>query len=387
MANKLPQNNSGLYSLSGFAFQIKVFVWQMSKMVQDQQVEFETADDVVIRRPKEFDTQEEHVRGKVAKAGTKDALELFQVKNTNVSRTKSYKTLCNWFIELNRTPHLPQRFVLIYNPAFAFTNEPFAGDADKVWRAVSQTANKQPQGVASQVKELYKSDIDKFKKDYQYIIERTSIIRVTDIDAEIMTCLAAPLHKDSDESPIYRSRVRELLTKVTSRILDAVAKVPPQPFICSYLEYMQICEQVTRDISMDSFHPDYTAYSRTHEVDIDAPEIISSREYVQLQACRLNAERIKQHLSFNQYYQSVRFHYIEDNMLERVENIETITRENFEDVVAELQTAGHDQPLSRLLKTKDKTNSQISDEFGRWGSCIYLTGENVSDRISWKDDE
>lgn len=42
-------NDSGLSSLSGFSYQIKVFILRLTQLQQGQQVEFETLDDVAVR--------------------------------------------------------------------------------------------------------------------------------------------------------------------------------------------------------------------------------------------------------------------------------------------------------------------------------------------------
>ena len=42
-------NNAGLNSLSGFSYQIKVFILRLTQIHQGQCVEFETLDDVAVR--------------------------------------------------------------------------------------------------------------------------------------------------------------------------------------------------------------------------------------------------------------------------------------------------------------------------------------------------
>lgn len=42
-------NDAGLNSLSGFSYQIKVFILKMTQLKGNQQVEFETLDDVTTR--------------------------------------------------------------------------------------------------------------------------------------------------------------------------------------------------------------------------------------------------------------------------------------------------------------------------------------------------
>ena len=42
-------NTAGLSSLSGFSYQIKVFIFRLTQMQKGQQVEFETLDDVTVK--------------------------------------------------------------------------------------------------------------------------------------------------------------------------------------------------------------------------------------------------------------------------------------------------------------------------------------------------
>lgn len=43
-------NDSGLSSLSGFSYQIKVFILRLTQLQQGQRVEFETLDDVAVNK-------------------------------------------------------------------------------------------------------------------------------------------------------------------------------------------------------------------------------------------------------------------------------------------------------------------------------------------------
>lgn len=47
--NVVSVNNAGLNSLSGFSYQIKVFMLQLARLKEKQRVEFETLDDVTVR--------------------------------------------------------------------------------------------------------------------------------------------------------------------------------------------------------------------------------------------------------------------------------------------------------------------------------------------------
>ena len=49
MDDMVSASSAGLNSLSGFSFQIKVFILMMTQLTEKQRVEFETLDDVVVK--------------------------------------------------------------------------------------------------------------------------------------------------------------------------------------------------------------------------------------------------------------------------------------------------------------------------------------------------
>ena len=59
MPDIVPVTSAGLSSLSGFAYQIKIFVLLLSRLELGQQVEFETLDDVAINTVPSNDKQED----------------------------------------------------------------------------------------------------------------------------------------------------------------------------------------------------------------------------------------------------------------------------------------------------------------------------------------
>ena len=62
--------DSGIVSLSGFAYQIKVFIMLLSEIQINQQVEFETLDDVAINSiPKENEIEDYCIKRQYVKNG------------------------------------------------------------------------------------------------------------------------------------------------------------------------------------------------------------------------------------------------------------------------------------------------------------------------------
>ena len=103
--------------------------------------------------------------------------------------------------------------------------------------------------------------------------------------------------------------------------------------------------------------------------------------------CQLPNSEILEHLSWEQYYLSIRQLLLSDAKREAIANTERIAYQNHRDVVHELKDDGHDTPIRRLIKTKKYDISTLSDEFSKWGTYIFLTQDNLPNQISWKDED
>lgn len=79
-------NDSGLSSLSGFSYQIKVFILRLTQLQQGQRVEFETLDDVAVRSLSSKDSiSDSCFKWKVDETSS---IEVFQVKQTNLQKSE-----------------------------------------------------------------------------------------------------------------------------------------------------------------------------------------------------------------------------------------------------------------------------------------------------------
>ena len=79
-------NDAGLNSLSGFSYQIKVFILKMTQLKENQQVEFETLDDVTTRSLS-ADNKVTDFCIKRYVAAESSGIEVFQVKQTDVTKS------------------------------------------------------------------------------------------------------------------------------------------------------------------------------------------------------------------------------------------------------------------------------------------------------------
>ncbi len=183
----------------------------------------------------------------------------------------------------------------------------------------------------------------------------------------------------------FEKRVEELFTRVCARIMDCAGR--RIPYVCVHAEYMQLCEEICKTISPAQYTPDYESFRQVFAQSDLTEAIIRSREYRQLNYCKLPTQEILEHLRWEQYYQSIRQHLLSDAKKEVISKTEGIAYQNHKDVVYELQEGGSDTPLLRLVKTRRCDISTLSDEFSKWGTYIFLTQDNLPNQISWKDED
>ena len=376
-------NDSGLSSLSGFSYQIKVFILRLTQLQQGQRVEFETLDDVAVRSLSSKDSiSDSCFRWKVDETSS---IEVFQVKQTNVSESVRRQVLYNWLLAYNQKPDI-SKFTLYVAQGYSINEKAFTNDSEKEYQTIIES-DKAVTALVSRVKQIYKDDLTKFKRDYQTICSKSTIERLGDIDELIAEQLITPFHATAADigKTYFEKRIAELFTRICARIMDRAGQ--RSPYVCVHAEYMQLCEEICKDISPTQYTPDYEAFRQVFSQDDLTSEITNSREYRQLRYCKLSNSEILDHLSWEQYYQSIRQHYLADAKKEAISKTESIAHQNHKDVVYELQDENKDTPRLRLIKTKRCEISTLHDEFSRWGTYIFLTQNDLPNKISWKDED
>lgn len=376
-------NDSGLSSLSGFSYQIKVFILRLTQLQQGQRVEFETLDDVAVRSLSSKDSiSDSCFKWKVDETSS---IEVFQVKQTNVSESVRRQVLYNWLLAYNQKPDI-SKFTLYVAQGYSINEKAFTNDSEKEYQTIIES-DKAVTALVSRVKQIYKDDLTKFKRDYQTICSKSTIERLGDIDELIAEQLITPFHATAADigKTYFEKRIAELFTRICARIMDRAGQ--RSPYVCVHAEYMQLCEGICKDISPTQYTPDYEAFRQVFSQDDLTSEITNSREYRQLRYCKLSNSEILDHLSWEQYYQSIRQHYLADAKKEAISKTESIAHQNHKDVVYELQDENKDTPRLRLIKTKRCEISTLHDEFSRWGTYIFLTQNDLPNKISWKDED
>lgn len=209
-------------------------------------------------------------------------------------------------------------------------------------------------------------------------------MRINNIDRSISNQLVAPFHATAAGigSTYFEKRIYELVTKICARIIDSAGR--RIPYICGHAEYMQLCEEICRNISPSQYTPDYESFRQAFVQSDLTEEMLQSRECRQLRYCNLTTTEISDHLSYEQYYENIRQHYLRDAQKEKILSTERIANQNHKDVVLELQADGRDKPSLRLVKTKRAGISTMPNEFSRWGAYIFLIKINFQTKFLGK---
>ena len=379
----LVSTSAGLNSLSGFSFQIKVFILMMTQLTDKKCVEFETLDDVVVKDIWSNDTVHDNcIKTCEKEDGTIVAV---QVKQTKVTDAVARKIIYNWLLALNKNPSI-SNFELILDEGYMCASKVFSNPADKEYKIIMESCSTE-NALVSRIKTIYKNKPDSFKKDFEYICNHQCSRQITNIDREIAEKLCLPFHSamsDAD-NPHFPRRIKELTIRVCARIMECAGN--RIPYICTYAEYLQLCEEICKNISEEQYNPDYDSFKTVCLSDEIDESVRNSREYKQLSYCKLTDADQIEHLRWEQYYQNIRKLYLADAKKEQIRKTEDLAYRNFTDVVILLQEDNKDTPRRRLVNTKIQPISTLSDEYSRWGAYIFLTRDNCKQQISWKDEE
>lgn len=380
MDNLESVSNAGLNSLSGFSYQIKVFIYRLTMLMPGQQVEFETLDDVAVRSLPNADM----VSDSCLKWSVNNnlAVEVFQVKQTNVTANVGRQVLYNWLLAYNQRPEIT-KFILYIAGGYNFSEVAFTNDPKVEYKNIIGS-DQSENALVSRVKKIYTGNFEKFEKDYKLICRKYKIEYLYNIDKLIEKQLITTFHATGTDI-YFEKRIRELFTKVCARIMDYASS--RSAYVCTQVEYMELCEEICNSISSTQYLPDYESFCQVFAQRDLTEKVKSSREYRQLCYCNLPSAEILEHLRWEQYYQNIRQHLLSDAKKDAISKTEKIAHQNHADVVYELKEDEKDSPRRRLTQTRCRPISTLHDEFSRWGTYIFLTADNVANQISWKDDE
>lgn len=372
-------DNGGIYSLAGFAYQIKVFILQVLELKTGYTLEYETIDDVALKMPADKIDEYEDKLCSVLTATNRKAI---QVKKTQVTRCIAKRIVKNWILADKNNDDIGQ-FVLITDRDAA-TNVFTDLDEDEISKEVNMATGKK--SIDAKVKLIGYTEVE-LKQKVRDIVSKANVQIYENIDAEIENKFKDFFIRFGVSEATYFIRIKEFLQQITVEILDAVGN--GQPYRLTYESMSKIKNRIVINYTDEKWEPSFSQFRRLNKVNIEDLAVIKSREYQQLQTCEsLKEEDIYRHLQWGEYYVNSKRGYFERGMASLVDDLENTAYDNFCDVKMELRSRSEDTPDNRLIETKLKSNSKAVDEQIRYGVCINLTSEDTDEsiQISWKDE-
>ena len=164
-------DNGGIYSLAGFAYQMKVFILQILQLQRGNVLEYETIDDVALKMT--ADNIDKH-EDQLCSVLTTTSRKAIQVKRTNVTNSVAKKVLKNWILA-DKSNNDIEQFVLVTDRDIStdiFDNL----DADAIYTEVISTKSKK--SIDAKVKLIGYSE-ENLKLKIQDIISKANIQKLS----------------------------------------------------------------------------------------------------------------------------------------------------------------------------------------------------------------
>ena len=379
-------NNSGIYSLAGFAYQIKVFIYYLTQLQDNYALGFETYDDVALQRT-DIDSAEQEGKLQTYNSifNSPSGITALQVKRTTLSNDDYEKVLFNWII-LNNSSANVENFVLLVDKSYGNTDSVFPTDLSSLYNKIINS-NSNRNALITQVKEIINNNYTLFTQLCKSIKDRYTFKEIDDIDNEILESYKPIFNHGGVKDVIYKLRIRDLAEKIQYALLEDISQ--NHFYKCDYAMFKTIVEDVVARIKDDLYiPPDFSDFRRNSRVDIADTAISKSRQYIQLKKCAIPDSLIKEQLIFEEYYNAYKLRCLENLKSTNVENIEHTTHFNFEITKSNLQANNNDTPNNRLVHTQEKANTYAQNDQIRNGSAIHLTkADTAADMlISWEDE-
>lgn len=375
-------DQSGINSLAGFAYQIKVFAYYAFDLKENMQVEFETIEDINLKSivSDQIDGYGHNFVCKVTDGATNKAI---QVKHTSISNAVAQQMLLNWIL-LEHSSHNVEEYILFTDKSYQNNDNIFSKSAEELHKIVVGS-NMQKNATISKVKSLYETDYTKFEKVYNQIKSKFKFINLEDINAKIDDKASLHFRKVANVI-VFGQRMNEFLQEITYEIIDSIEN--KKSYILTYQEFINTVEDICNRFTPKVTIPCYSNFKKINKINLKDSKLSTSREYMQLKSCGLTDSLIKQHLLYSMYYYATSLKYMENNRSNKINDIEETTFENFENVKFALMKKKIDTPYNRLEETKKCPNSFAENDQIKYGSSIHLTKEDIGEnQISWEDDE
>lgn len=374
-------DNSGINSLGGFVFQIDTFIYYALKLQPDQILEYESIEDVSIRRKEDLDTHEDSFRTNLI--SPTDTYTAIQVKRTDINNMVVQKVLMNWIL-LEYSDVNVEKYILFGDSLYENNGNINSIDNRSLYNEIINNKERSQKSIKRKLKNIFNGHYDEFNNIVNRIKSKSVIDTPDSIENMLIEEAKDLFHKDGVMFPVYLSRIKTLRSRIYYAILDAIKN--HSSYKLEYKTLRKIIEAITNEITDEIPLISFTDYKKKHPVNVN--EISNLREVKQLKACNLDDKGIIRRMHRCNYYFDYQYKLKEQAKVSTVENIETTASENFEDIKERLIMNNEDTPYKRLIQTEDKSNSYCRNEYLQKGVCIYLTKDKEitgDKQISWED--
>lgn len=386
--NEYETDNSGIHTLGGFSYQIRVFAYYLSKLNPNMQLEFEKYDDVSMNNIDldYIDSNEDNFKNIIVED---NGIQAIQVKRTKLDNKTALKVLMNWIL-LENSGNLVSKYILFTSDEYNNKNNLFHMTAEQLFAKINKAKlENKPRSIIGKLKKQFNNDKDLFINIYKLVESKVKFKSIEDIDDEIKKAYVVLFRRRNgeDKEIVYIQRIKALLEKLTYEILEMVNS--KRSYSINHSDFMELIEKITLEIRDDNPVLGFYKFKQScKELDISDKSICDTREYAQLKECNLPLGQLKSHMIYMLYYGRFRLLNMERNKEEKIEAIEDTTYDNFFMAKQRLKIEKNDIPFLRLDETKQKSNEHADNEQLKWGSAIYLTKEKTDDdkKISWKDE-
>lgn len=374
--------SSGIHSLAGFAFQIKVFAYYALCITRiNEFVEFETLDDVNIKiTPKNIDKKVDNF---TCNAKYTDENNLIQVKKTKLSQDDFNKTLYNWILQTNESI---TKYILFSDGEYNNIDLMFNETVEELYNKAINTKKTKANAIEVQIRNRYNENFELFKKKYDYIHDNYYFIGSQNIDDLIYEQAKFPLLFNENNKALFKERLEFFLNTIQNNILESINR--KEPYILGNDNIIKIYEDMNSTLNENIYWPPYYSFKEKFDyITLEHSDIANLRETQQLLYCNLQPQNAIERIKKLLYYKHFRSLSMENGKTSKPINIENTTYDNFQSVLEEITDTSNDIPKTRLIETEKRNNDYSPNDDIRKGSCIYLTGENITHQISWKDDK
>lgn len=366
--------NHGIISLSGFAFQIRVFIYYLSEISDGESLRYEILDDISFKNDN-LDEMDSNILVKGA-----PTFKAIQVKKSELKQADKKKILKNWLILELENKNIDEYHLVLEG---SMDGELFDNKlVDAIYHDIETSSSKRKDSLDQRLraKKLTKDELETTIG----IIKEKFQLQLNNIDKLIDAKFTDIFHKVYSQV-VYKQRVEEMCSHITCQIIKNARR--RLTYSLDYKSFIDMVEDIARRFTKERSEPSYVDFKQTNKIDLEDLKIVTSREFIQLQYCDLTEGELKKHLIHKLYFENALRNSLETGLYRDYENLLETTYENYQETITELNRKKNDFPIERLIEINKKSNSYATNEQIKFGSSIYLTRDAEVDRlISWKDE-